>query len=170
MKPKTIIITLIVIFVIGFLLVLSYQKSSSSAASVQGVASTGAKSALTASSTFYDFGTISMKNGDVHQDFTFTNQTASDITINNVQSSCMCTSALLVLPDGSTKGPFGMPGMGGMTATNDTVKAGETRTVRVTYDPNAHGPAGVGAIDRFVTVTDTSGASLQFEIKAVVTP
>ena len=39
------------------------------------------------------------------------------------------------------------------------------------FDPLAHGPAGwVKLIDRFITLTDTSGNTLQFEVKAVVTP
>jgi len=111
-----------------------------------------------------------MKKGNVTRDFTFTNQSSADIVINDVQTSCMCTTALLVEADGSAKGPFGMPGMGGMTSTEDTVKAGETRTLRAIYDPNAHGPAGLGAIDRFITITDSSGGALRFEIKAEVTP
>ncbi|MEN9523956.1 MAG: hypothetical protein RL536_25 [Candidatus Parcubacteria bacterium] len=170
MKLKTIVITLFVILVIVGLLVLSYTKNGNTIAGVQGIESSGAKSVLTASSTMYDFGTISMMSGNVTKDFIFGNQTDSDVIISGVQTSCMCTSALLVGADGSIKGPFGMPGMGGMTSTNDTIKAGETRILRVIYDPNAHGPAGVGAIDRFVTVTDSTGASLQYEIKAVVTP
>lgn len=170
MKPKTILIILFVILVIGGLLVLSYLKNGNTAASVQGVQSRGAKSALIAPSAFYDFGTISMKNGEVSYDFTFTNPTDTDIVIRGVQTSCMCTSALLVEPSGSTKGPFGMPGMGDITTTNETIKAGESRTLRVIYDPNAHGPAGVGVINRFVTVTDSTGANLQYEIKAIVTP
>lgn len=170
MKTKTIIINLIVLAVIGYLLVLSYQKSSSSTASVQNAAPTGEKSALTADDVFYDFGLISMKNGNVTKAFTFTNPTGKDIIIHGLETSCMCTSALLVLPDGSTKGPFGMGGMGGVIATEDRVKPGESRTLRVVYDPNAHGPAGLGDIDRFITVTDTTGGTLRFEIKAVVTP
>jgi len=170
MKPKTIIIAVITLAGIGFLMVLSYQKSTSSTASVQGAEATGARSALTASSTLYDFGSISMKDGNVTKEFVFTNSSDQDIAIRGLETSCMCTSALLVDPDGSTKGPFGMGGMGGMTVTNDIVKAGENRTLRVVYDPNAHGPAGLGAIDRFITVTDASGAALLFEIKAEVTP
>ena len=170
MKPKTIIITLIVLAVIGYLLVLSYQKSASSTAAVQNAAPTGEKSALTSPEVFYDFGSISMKNGNVTKEFTFTNPTDKDINIRGLETSCMCTSALLVEPDGSTKGPFGMGGMGGMTTTDDTVKARESRTLRVIYDPNAHGPAGLGDIDRFITVTDSTGGTLRFEIKAVVTP
>ena len=63
-----------------------------------------------------------------------------------------------------------MPGMGFAPKANMLVKAGETRNIDVVYDPNAHGPAGVGFIDRFVNLTDTNGGTLQLEIKAVVTP
>lgn len=170
MKPKTIIITLLVFAVIGYLLVLSYKKSASTTASVQGVEQNGTKSLLTAPEVFYDFGTISMKNGDVSKEFTVTNSTDKDITVATVLTSCMCTSAFIVGSDGAIKGPFKMPGMGYVPPANEIIKAGENRIIRVVYDPNAHGPAGVGAIDRFVTLTDTIGGTLQMEIKAVVTP
>jgi hypothetical protein len=82
----------------------------------------------------------------------------------------MCTTAFIVESDGSTKGPFGMAGMGGITATNETISSGESRIIRVVYNPNAHGPAGVGQIDRFITATDSSGGSVRYEIQALVTP
>ena len=170
MKPKTIIVFLIVVAVIGYLLVLSYKKSASTTASVQGVEQSGAKSLLAAPEVFYDFGTISMKNNDVTKEFTVTNPTDKDITVATVLTSCMCTSAFVVEPDGTTKGPFKMPGMGYVPPANEIIKAGESRVIRIVYDPNAHGPAGVGAIDRFVTLTDTSGGMVQLEIKALVTP
>jgi hypothetical protein len=170
MKTKTIIIVFVICLVFISLLVWGYAKNGNTAASVQGVASSEVKSSLIATSKLYDFGTISMKNGDVSKDFTFTNPTNKNVIILGLETSCMCTSALLVEPDGSTKGPFGMPGMGGMTSTNETIKTGENRTLRVIYNPNAHGPAGVGQIDRFITLTDSTGETLQFEIKAVVTP
>ena len=53
---------------------------------------------------------------------------------------------------------------------NETIKAGESRIIRAVYDPNAHGPAGVGPIDRFLILTDSSGSKLELEIKAIVTP
>lgn len=141
------------------------------AASVQGASAlTTATSALTASATLYDFGTISMKNGLVAKDFMVTNPTDKDIFVTTLVTSCMCTKALIVESDGSTKGPFGMPAMGYVPPANETIRAGESRTIRVVYDPNAHGPAGVGRIDRFVTLTDVSGGTIQFEIKALVTP
>lgn len=170
MKPKTIIITLIVLALIGYLLILSYKKSASTTASVQGVQNTGAKSLLTTPDTFYNFGTISMKNNEVTKEFTVGNPTSKDITVATVLTSCMCTSAFIVEPDGTTKGPFKMPGMGYVPPADEIIKAGDSRVIRVVYDPNAHGPAGVGAIDRFVTLTDTDGGTLQLEIKALVTP
>ena len=63
-----------------------------------------------------------------------------------------------------------MPGMGFVPPANEVIKAGEIRAIRVVYDPNAHGPAGVGQIDRFVELTDSSGGAIQLEIKALVTP
>jgi len=127
-------------------------------------------SALVSSQQLNDFGTISMKNGNVSKDFVVSNPTKTAVIINSVSTSCMCTSALIVEADGNNKGPFGMASMGGNVTANETIGPGESRTIRVVYDPNAHGPAGVGQIDRFVTLTDTSGGSLQLEIKATVTP
>ncbi|NQV88540.1 MAG: DUF1573 domain-containing protein [Parcubacteria group bacterium] len=169
MKPKIIILIVLVCLVIIGLMFWGYEKGGSTSASVQGVFSTNKESVLSAPVTFYDFGAISMKNGDVTKDFTITNSTSTDIAIRGIETSCMCTDALLVLSDGSTKGPFGMSGMG-RTTTNEIIKAGESGIVRVVYDPNAHGPAGVGSINRFVMVTDAQGGMLKFEIKAVVTP
>ena len=130
----------------------------------------GAGSVLSVSEKLYDFGTISMKNGDVVKEFVVTNPTDKDIVVNSLVTSCMCTKAFVVGPNGAIKGPFGMPGMGYAPAINEAIKAGEDRVIRVVYDPNAHGPAGVGRINRYVTLADKSGGKLQLEIKAVVTP
>lgn len=127
-------------------------------------------SELTASEKMYDFGTISMKNGLVTKDFIVTNSTRKDIYLSSLVTSCMCTKAYWVDPLGTTKGPFGMPGMGFVPPLNEILKSGESRIVRAVYDPNAHGPAGVGPINRFLTLTDSSGGKIQFEIKALVTP
>jgi Protein of unknown function (DUF1573) len=126
--------------------------------------------ALIAKEVFYDFGTISMKNGNVSKVFRVANSTSGDITFPSLTTSCMCTSAYFVESDGNKSGPFGMPGMGFVPKLNKTIKAGQTADIEVVYDPNAHGPAGVGMIDRFAYLEDTNGNKLQFEIKAVVTP
>lgn len=130
----------------------------------------GINNILTAEEKFYDFGTISMKDGLVTKIFKVTNSTDQDIKLPSLTTSCMCTAAYLIKSDGNKKGPFGMPGMGFVPKLNETIKAGELANIEVVYDPNAHGPAGVGMIDRFVYLEDINGNKLQFEIKANVTP
>ena len=123
------------------------------------------ESKLVESETFHDFGTISMKNGNVSKMFQVVNKTNKDVFYPDLTTSCMCTAAYFVRPDGSKKGPFGMPGMGFVPKLKETIKAGELANIEVVYDPNAHGPAGVGRIDRFVYLADADGNKLQFESK-----
>lgn len=170
MKPKAVFTTLAVIAAFAVLFGWSYASRGGTASPNAG-RTNQVKSSLVAPEVFYDFGTISMRNGNVTKEFTVTNPTTEAITIKTVLTSCMCTNAFIVKADGSTKGPFGMPGHGGAVApANETIEAGGSRIIRVVYDPNAHGPAGVGRIDRFVTLSDDSGGTLEYEIKANVTP
>lgn len=172
MKTKNIIL-LVCVVLVG-LFIWGYFSKGGTTASVQGISEpnlTISKNPLIATEKIYDFGTISMKNGNVNRDFTVTNSGDKDITVKTVLTSCMCTTALIMKSDGSTNGPFGMAGHGdSVPPANEIIKAGESRIIRVIFDPNAHGPVGVGPIDRFITLTDTSGNALQLEIKANVTP
>lgn len=171
MKSKTRAAISLVLLAFVLLFIWGYAGKSGSTASVQGQGgSQGEQSVLKATETIYDFGTISMKNGLVTNEFVITNPTERSIGIRGLVTSCMCTAAYLVRPDGTTYGPFGMPGMGSLPPLDDIVAPGESRVLRVVYDPNAHGPAGVGRIDRFIKITDESGAALEFEILANVTP
>ena len=173
MKSNTISIVAVVLLIFLGLFIWGYAGKGGTTASVQGNSDSPGtpRSALTATEVFYDFGTISMKDGNVTKEFAVTNPTGENINVSTLVTSCMCTAAFIVLPDGSAKGPFGMPGHGGsVPPANEIIKAGESRTIRVVYDPNAHGPAGVGQIDRFITLTDSYGGTLELEIKALVTP
>ncbi len=164
MNTKAIIITLVAAAAVIGLMAVGYIKM---AGPTQAQLQT--KGSLTASEIFFDFGTISMAKGKVAHAFEIANPTDSDIRVNNLETSCMCTVAYI--GDGAAKqGPFGMPGMGGMTSADYVVKAHGTANVEVVFDPAAHGPAGVGEIDRLVYVTEANGGTLQFEVKAVVTP
>lgn len=128
-------------------------------------------SALSASETSYDFGRISMKNGLVEKTFAVTNTNSEDVFVEKITTSCMCTTAFITRADGEEKGPYGMVGHGAsVPKANETIKAGETRTVRVVFDPNAHGPAGVGLIERLVMLEDSTGGRLDLSISATVTP
>lgn len=169
MESKTIGIATLVFILIVLLFAWGRAGTSFTSQGAPGAASI-AQSSLITSETLYDFGTISMKDGNVTKEFEITNPIDRDITVSTVLTSCMCTLAYIVKEDGSIKGPFGMPGMGYVPPANEIIKAGESRVIRVVYDPNAHGPAGVGRIDRFITLTDSSGGVIQLEIKALVTP
>lgn len=124
---------------------------------------------LSAEETFYNFGKISMKDGNVSKTFKVWNKSSGDVNLESVTTSCMCTVAYVVNAGGK-QGPFGMPGHGSVPKVNEVIKAGESRDIEVVYDPNAHGPAGVGMIDRFVYLVDENGQKLELEIKANVTP
>src|SRR3989344_5347942 len=131
---------------------------------------TSAKSMMAAAETFHDFGTISMARGTVEKMFEIANPTDRDIMLENLTTSCMCTNAFIV-KSGERRGPYGMPGhSGSVPKARELVRAGEKLTIAVVYDPAAHGPAGVGSIDRFVYIEDDTGAKLELEIKANVTP
>jgi len=172
MKDKNRIIvfsTVVVVLFVGLILYAAPSKNGNKEPNITSN-QTSDISALQAPEIFYDFGTISMKNGDVSKIFKVTNVTNADIFIPRLTTSCMCTRAYFVNPDGTKKGPFGMLSMGFVPKLNETIKARETRDIEVVYDPNAHGPAGVGVIDRFAYLEDSSGKKLSFEIKANVTP
>ncbi len=173
MKDKnriTIFIAVIAIFLIGLFVYAKPDKNENKKINVD-ASQVSTSSALKATETFYDFGAISMKNGNVSKIFKVSNSSNEDINLEKLTTSCMCTVAYIIKPDGGRKGPFGMPGHGGaISKANEIIKAGETRDIEVVYDPNAHGPAGVGMIDRFIYLEDANNNKLQFEIKANVTP
>ena len=126
-------------------------------------------STLSVSGNLYDFGTISMADGEVSYVFNISNGTDKDVFLKTVNTSCMCTRAYIKNADGE-KGPFGMPGMGYVPPANEIIKAGETRDVKVVFDPAAHGPAGVGPINRQIILTDNAGRVLTLNIKGMVKP
>ena len=128
-------------------------------------------SALQAPEVFYDFGKISMKNGNVSKIFKVMNPTNTDIKVPSVNTSCMCTTAYILGKDGSKSRPFGMPGHGrAVPKANAIVEAGGSLDIEVVYDPNAHGPAGVGMIERSVFVEDENKNVIEFKFRANVTP
>ncbi len=179
MKDKNRIITFITVVAFLFIGLFFFAKPSQNGNKTSNIpkgsqelanSHTAINSALTAEETFYDFGTISMKNGLVKKVFKITNPTSKDIKLPSLTTSCMCTSAYFVGLDGNKSGPFGMPGMGFVPPLNRIIRAGQSANIEVVYDPNAHGPAGVGMIDRFVYLEDENNNKLQFEIKANVTP
>jgi hypothetical protein len=124
---------------------------------------------LQADKESYDFGTISMKNGKVKTTFKIKNPTAETITLHKVYTTCMCTVAKLSV-NGVTEGPFGMPGHGAIPTIQQKLEPNQEADIEVEYDPNAHGPSGVGRIERSIIIEgkDTKLATLNIIVN--VTP
>lgn len=125
--------------------------------------------AILAEETSFDFGAISMAGGNVSHAFKIKNTSQSATTIDKMYTSCMCTVATLVKGD-KRFGPYGMPGHGFIPKMGEELAPGEEATVEVVFDPAAHGPAGVGKIERVVVIETGSGQPLQLQFAAVVTP
>ncbi|MBI4087923.1 DUF1573 domain-containing protein [Candidatus Kaiserbacteria bacterium] len=117
----------------------------------------------------YDFGTISMAAGKVKHQFKIKNTSNGAVTIGKMYTSCMCTTATF-MKDGKQFGPVGMPGHDIIPKVNESINPGEEAIVEVVFDPAAHGPAGVGRIQRTVTLENNAGRPVELQFAATVTP
>lgn len=153
-----------VMVVVGGLIVL--QRKDSRTPQTAGATAAGA---LTMGETFHDFGTISMAAGNVSYEFRLKNEGSVPAVVSKLYTSCMCTEAELTAGD-RREGPFGMPGHGFIPSINMPIEAGEEATLKVTFDPAAHGPASVGPIQRQVTLEQKGRAPLVVGFKAMVKP
>ncbi|MEK9194386.1 MAG: hypothetical protein AAB884_01100, partial [Patescibacteria group bacterium] len=107
--------------------------------------------------------------GKVSYPFKIKNSSETPIQISSLYTSCMCTSASFKVGDKKT-GPFGMPGHGFVPKLNKTLNAGEEAIVEVVFDPNAHGPAGVGPFERQIYLDSTETNLLMLNVRGTVTP
>ena len=117
----------------------------------------------------YDFGEVSMAKGNVLHSFKIKNTGEGIVTINKMYTSCMCTTAKLAIA-GKVWGPYGMPGHMSIPKIGEVLGPGEAAEIETIFDPAAHGPAGVGRIERQVTVENSAGAPLELKFSAVVIP
>ncbi len=129
----------------------------------------GKNGALTAQENNYDFGAISMAAGKVSKTFVIKNTGTDALAVNQLYTSCMCTEATLKI-GGRSVGPFGMPGHGFAQRINETIQPNEEVMVEAIFDPAAHGPAGVGRIERAVYLENSAGKALELKFSATVTP
>lgn len=116
----------------------------------------------------FDFGKISMAKGNVSQTVKVRNVSPAPVTLKKLYTSCMCTTGALDV-GGKKIGPFGMPGHGPIPTFSKTLDAGEEAELEIVFNPNAHGPAGVGPVRREVYLeTDRGKTKVQFN--GYVTP
>ncbi len=119
---------------------------------------------LSVESSDYDFGVINMYDGDVSYRYQLTNNSNEPVTIGEVYTSCMCTSAQAIYADGTTSQLAGMRGHGSPTYFNRTITPGESLEIEAIYDPAAHGPSGTGPARRSIFVKTNSTQLPQMEL------
>jgi hypothetical protein len=131
--------------------------------------SSNSNGVLTAEEANFDFGTISMAAGNVMHRFKIKNTGSETVFLGKMYTSCMCTTATLKIGD-KKFGSYGMPGHGFIPKIKEAIGAGEEASVEVVFDPAAHGPAGIGRIERKITIENNAGQPLEFGFTVLVTP
>lgn len=111
----------------------------------------------------HDFGNVVAGGNVVSALMDITNVGKSDLTINNMDSSCGCTSASMVV-DGIEGPRFSMSSHG----TNPmnwhvTLEPGESSQLKVYYDPSVHSDH-KGPVTRFVTLYSSDPLNSQMKI------
>lgn len=114
----------------------------------------------------YDWKEINIKGGKVEHVFTFKNDGEEDLIIKSVVTTCMCTSAVVQLADGTTSPEFSMHGLGQWGA---KVHPDEEFQIKAVFDPMAHGPDATGPITRMVIMETSSVANDDFATKDPLT-
>lgn len=128
-----------------------------------------AQSDLTAEQLSFDFGTVSMAGGKLTHRFGIRNANAAPVVIRKISTSCMCTTAQLV-KGGKKLAIYGMPGHGYVPNLDAPLAPDEQAMVEVVFDPAAHGPAGIGRVERYVTIYTGAAEPLELSFNALVKP
>ena len=167
MSKSGIITTVVAVAAVAAILWMGQQGAGKTSASASD--SPRSNGTLVLSESSFDFGTVSMAKGVVRRSVTLKNEGPDPVVIGKMYTSCMCTTASFV-KGSETFGPFGMQGHGYIPKINQTVGLNEEATVDVAFDPAAHGPAGVGRVDRSVYLENNAGKPIEIQFTATVTP
>lgn len=109
----------------------------------------------------YDLGNVPYGGGIVTREFKLENRGESPLKINSIKTSCGCTEAQLIYNRGESK-KFGMNPNN--LVWSQTIGSGEQATLKVFYDPAAHGPEGVGPFRRKIWITSTDSSNEEAEV------
>jgi len=120
--------------------------------------------ALSLETVYYDFGQVSQRAGVVTADIPIQNKGDGDLIIAAMSSSCMCTSASLIV--NGDEGPrYGMHRIEGGGFASSPIPSGGEGIVRIRYDPNVHatfrGPA-----TRVITMQTNDPANPSVSVRA----
>ncbi|MBI2625370.1 MAG: DUF1573 domain-containing protein [Candidatus Nealsonbacteria bacterium] len=163
---KTIIgVIVIVLFFAGVIWVAKPSNPNTGTADINQAAA----GEIAAEEPVFNFGEISMSKGKVSHQFKIKNDGVGPLKIEKIYTSCMCTTAKLISA-GRSFGPYGMPGHGFIPKISATISQNEEAIVEAVFDPAAHGPSGIGRIERAVYLENSGGSPLELTFFATVTP
>ncbi len=152
MKSKSLLVGIVLVLVLGFGGLIFLQQKINQKNTI--ATPTNQVLGLEANPQNYDLGEILYSKGIVTKDYEIKNTTDKTIRLKKVATSCMCTKAKVKIGDKETRF-FGMEAHGNINPVLDgyEIKPGETAVVTMQFDPTAHGPQGVGPIDRQINLT-----------------
>lgn len=114
----------------------------------------------------YDWGQIPYNGPDATKTFLIKNAGTDILKLTNIKTSCTCTSAQLTI-DGNVSPKFGMHTTSSWVG---EVPPGGQAQLMVVFDQDFHGPSGVGAVERLISVetNDVTNPRLEFSLKGAV--
>lgn len=119
--------------------------------------------------TTFDFKDIPYSGGFAVHSFKVKNVGDKELQIANMATSCMCTTVSLKTSEGQSP-KFGMKGHSPASNWTGKIAPGEEAEVIAEFDPTAHGPSGVGPMERFVSfeTSDPGKPYMEFSFRGVV--
>lgn len=138
---KIILLGFCLLAIISFWIIIKTSHTASTSTPVVGIQ---------ASDKVDQLGNISRLGGLIFKEYTFKNTTNTSMKFGRLTTSCMCTKAKIVIGNQESSS-YGMESAGDLNPPlNFELKPGESAKVIVDFDPNAHGPKGIGPFDRVV--------------------
>ncbi len=114
----------------------------------------------------FDWGQIALSGPDATKTFIIKNTGTDTLKLTNIKTSCACTKAQMVI-DGKSSPFFGMHTPSSWVG---EVLPGKEASLTVIFDPDFHGPSGIGAIERLISLetNDAENQKVEFSLKGVV--
>lgn len=114
----------------------------------------------------FDWGNISFNGDYATKTFIIRNTGTDNLKLTNIRTSCHCTKAQVVV-EGNTSPYFGMNTISSWVG---EISPNKEANLVVIFDQRYHGDAGVGPINRFVSIetNDASNPNLEFSLTGTV--
>lgn len=115
-----------------------------------------------------DVGNVPINGGLIKKDFEIKNSGSGNLKIDDIWTSCHCTTAILKVGDKESP-KFGMDHAGFWS---QILAPGQTAQLEVIFDPAFHGPEGIGPAVReiYISTNDSKNKTESVMLTANVTP